>query len=190
MCTGFLNFVNFHSNQRRKHWNTYCTKWFKQRKPFFSQCVAKVSDSSAPKLWSRRTINMHPLHKLSSLRCDIYCRSSVSSIETETFKSYMWNSILKIFHVPYTSSVLHSNTNLCQDLWHMTYSAVINRKLSWGTFLECHVSSMTKRIINTMFWMNSKRDYSPRHDFAQEYYEEFTQSFVHPLTIVVKIKWG
>ena len=37
---------------------------------------------------------------------------------------------------------------------------VTNRKLSWGTFLECHVTSVTKRRINTMFRTNLKPDYS------------------------------
>ena len=30
MCVGFINFFNFLSNYQRKHFNTYCTKLFKQ----------------------------------------------------------------------------------------------------------------------------------------------------------------
>ena len=35
---------------------------------------------------------------------------------------------------------------------------VIDRKLSWGTFWECHVTGVTKRRINTMFRTNAKRN--------------------------------
>ena len=35
ICVGFLNFF-FLSNSRRRHWDTYCTKWFKLRGHIFN----------------------------------------------------------------------------------------------------------------------------------------------------------
>ena len=42
MCVGFWNLFDFLSNWWRKHWNTYCLKWFIQHKPILFSFLLNV----------------------------------------------------------------------------------------------------------------------------------------------------
>ena len=55
MCVRFLNFINFLSNSRTKHWNTHFAKWFKQRKHIFNFLLFSILCKSVG-LSSCRTI--------------------------------------------------------------------------------------------------------------------------------------
>ena len=103
----FWIYFFFISNKRRKHWNTYCTKWIKQLTIvfclFFSQSNSKVSDYRAVGLLSRTTIDMHQI---------IYIRGNSS-------QSWIW-SFGFIFSKIYNASIIWNKNRTittCKSLY-------------------------------------------------------------------------
>ena len=76
-----------------------------------------------------------------------------------------WNRILGMY--PYFILFLLSNVHPAdaQKYQHVlgfgaddifSCLLVINQKMWWGTFWECHMTGVTKHRFNTMFWMKMK----------------------------------